>query len=260
MQDKEVAALATAIAALEGQRSTLGDAALELALTPLRTRLAGLQRRSGLQRRQVTVLFADVVGSTAMANGMDTEDTLDVLSGALRRMAALVEAHQGRVLRFTGDGVKAAFGMDETREDDPERAVRAGLAILKAGREQADGVRRDHGIADFAVRVGVHTGDVAFGAGVEADDTAIRRARIYADTPAAWVEAGDLTQPLAAGTISMNDIVGTLEGLCRGTVIGRATAGEITLFKSVGSAIEDLAAARLVFSAAAPPTPPPEPG
>ena len=94
----------------------------------------------------------------------------------------------------------------------------------------------------------------------EADDTAIRRARIYADTPAAWVEAGDLTQPLAAGTISMNDIVGTLEGLCRGTVIGRATAGEITLFKSVGSAIEDLAAARLVFSAAAPPTPPPEPG
>ena len=89
----------------------------------------------------------------------------------------------------------------------------------------------------------------------EADDAAIRRARIYADTPAAWVEAGDLTQPLAAGTISPSDVVGTLEGLCRGTVAGRATADEITLFKSVGSAIEDLAAARIVVSAGGTATP-----
>ena len=173
MQDKDIEALRTAIASLEGQRGTLGDAVLELATAPLRQRLAGLLRPIGLQHRQVTVLFADVVGSTAMANRMDAEDTLDVLSGSLHRMAALVEAHQGRVLRFTGDGVKAVFGMDETREDDPERAVRAALAILQAGREQADAARRGHGIADFAVRVGVHTGHVALGAGVEADNTAV---------------------------------------------------------------------------------------
>ena len=173
MQDTDIAALVAAIAALEAQRATLGDAVLELAVAPLRARLAGLQRPSGLQRRQITVLFADVVGSTAMASGMDAEDTLDVLSGALRRMASIVEEHQGRVLRFTGDGVKAAFGMDEAREDDPERAVRAGLAILQAGREEAQAARLAHGIADFAVRVGVHTGDVALGAGVEADNTAM---------------------------------------------------------------------------------------
>jgi len=119
------------------------------------------------------VLFADVVGSTAMANGMAAEDTLGLLSAALRRMAALIEAHQGRVLRFTGDGVKAAFGMDETREDDAERAVRAGLAILAAGREQAEAAARLHGITDFAVRVGVHSGDVALGEGVEDDNTAM---------------------------------------------------------------------------------------
>ncbi len=148
-------------------------AVLELATAPLRARLASLLRPGGLKPRQVTVLFADVVGSTAMAGSMNAEDTLDVLSGALRRMAALVEAHQGRVLRFTGDGVKAAFGMDEGREDDPDRAVRAGLAILEAGREQAKAARLAHGIADFAVRVGVHTGDVALGAGVEADNTAM---------------------------------------------------------------------------------------
>ena len=135
MKHDDMDALRAAIAALEGQRATLGDTVLELALAPLRARLASLQRPAGLQRRQVTVLFADVVSSTAMAQSLDAEDTLDVLSGALRRMAVLVEVHQGRVLRFTGDGLKAAFGMDVAREDDPERAVRAGLALLQAGRE-----------------------------------------------------------------------------------------------------------------------------
>ncbi|MDP2004422.1 MAG: adenylate/guanylate cyclase domain-containing protein [Rubrivivax sp.] len=169
----DIQSLRAAIAALEGQRATLGDSVLEMATAPLRARLSSLLRPAGLQHRQVTVLFADVVGATAMASGGDAEDTLGVLSGALRRMALLVEAHRGRVLRFTGDGVKAAFGMDEAREDDAERAVRAGLAILAAGREQADVAQRQHGIADFAVRVGVHTGDVALGAGVEADNTAM---------------------------------------------------------------------------------------
>ena len=171
--DDDIEALRSAIDALEAHRQTLGDAVVELAVAPLKARLAGLLRPAGLQRRQVTVLFADVVGSTAMAQGMDSEDALQVLSGALQRMAALVEAHQGRVLRFTGDGVKAAFGMDEAREDDPDRAVRAGLAMLQAAREQAEAARLAHGITNFAVRVGVHTGDVALGAGVEADNTAM---------------------------------------------------------------------------------------
>src|SRR5687768_7844284 len=149
MHDKDGAALAAAIMALEGQRATLGDTVFELAVAPLRARLAALQRPAGLQRRQVTVLFADIVGSTAMASSLDAEDTLDVLSGALRRMVDVVQAHQGRVLRLTGDGVKAAFGMDQMREDDPERAVRAGLAILQAAREHADATRLNNGWAHF---------------------------------------------------------------------------------------------------------------
>ena len=177
MQDDDsnttTAALRAAIAALESQRATLGNTVLEMATAPLRARLAALLRPAGLKHRLVTVLFADVVGSTALASGMDAEDTLGLLSVALRRMAAIIQAHQGRVLRFTGDGVKAAFGMDETREDDAERAVRAGLAILQAGREQADAAARLHGVTDFAVRVGVHSGDVALGAGVEDDNTAM---------------------------------------------------------------------------------------
>lgn len=173
MTDDEIQAHRAAILALEGQRATLGDAATDLAVAPMRARLAALQQPAGLRHRLVTVLFADVVGSTALASGLDAEDTLGLLSGALRRMATIVEAHQGRVLRFTGDGLKAAFGMDETREDDAERAVRAGLAILKAGREEADAAARQHGVTDFAVRVGVHSGPVALGSGVEDDNTAM---------------------------------------------------------------------------------------
>jgi class 3 adenylate cyclase/tetratricopeptide (TPR) repeat protein len=173
MPDKNIENLRAAIEALEGQRGTLGDAMLEAAAAPLRQRLAGLLRSAGLQRRQVTVLFADVIGPTSVANGLGAEETLGLLNSTLSHMAVLVEAHQGRVLRFTGDGVKAVFGMDVAREDDAERALRAGLAILDVGRQRADEAQRKHGLADFAVRVGVHTGDVALGAGVEADDTAM---------------------------------------------------------------------------------------
>jgi class 3 adenylate cyclase len=92
-----------------------------------------LLRPAGLQHRQVTVLFADVVGSTAMAQGWMPKTRWPCWVRRLKRMADLVEAHQGRVLRFTGDGVKAVFGMDAAREDDAERAVRAGWPSCRPG-------------------------------------------------------------------------------------------------------------------------------
>lgn len=86
----------------------------------------------------------------------------------------------------------------------------------------------------------------------EADDAAIARARVFVDTRAgALAEAGDLTQPIAAGVIAAGDVVGELADLCAGRVRGRASGGEITLFKSVGTALEDLVAARLVAKLAA---------
>jgi ornithine cyclodeaminase len=81
----------------------------------------------------------------------------------------------------------------------------------------------------------------------EADDEAVRRARVFIDTEAALAEAGDLTQPLAAGVLARAQIAGSLFSLCRGETAGRRTDDEITLFKSVGSALEDLAAALLVW-------------
>lgn len=84
----------------------------------------------------------------------------------------------------------------------------------------------------------------------EADDAAIRKARIYVDTRAgATKEAGDIVQPLASGVLKPEAIVADLHELARGEKSGRASEGEITLFKSVGAALEDLAAGIAVFNA-----------
>lgn len=80
----------------------------------------------------------------------------------------------------------------------------------------------------------------------ETDDAAVARASVYVDTPAALQEAGDLVQPAASGVFAPSRVRGTLADLCRGTARGRASEDELTLFKSVGTALEDLAAAILV--------------
>jgi alanine dehydrogenase len=82
----------------------------------------------------------------------------------------------------------------------------------------------------------------------EADDETVRRARLYVDTRAgALVEAGDIVDPMARGVIKPEDVAGDLFDLCRRKVAGRRTENEITLFKSVGTAVEDLATAMLVW-------------
>jgi ornithine cyclodeaminase len=87
----------------------------------------------------------------------------------------------------------------------------------------------------------------------EVDDAAVARARIVVDTHAgALAEAGDLIQPLQRGVISEGAIAGDLAGLLRDAFPGRRRDDEITLFKSVGTALEDLTAARLVLQGALP--------
>jgi len=84
----------------------------------------------------------------------------------------------------------------------------------------------------------------------EADDEAVRRATVYVDTEAALHEAGDVIQPLASGVLTRERIAGDLFDLVRGTAAGRRDEQQITLFKSVGTALEDLAAAELAVSGA----------
>ncbi len=171
---KHIQQIEGAIAALEAQRSVLGDAVTDLAVEPLRARLTYLRERHARPApslRQVSVLFMDVVGSTELTRELGNEEAGMLLRDALARFAACVEAQRGRVLRFQGDGLKAAFGVDAAREDSAAAAVRAGLAILAAARDFAAAARDALAGRPFAVRVGVSTGDAVLGAGIEAENS-----------------------------------------------------------------------------------------
>jgi class 3 adenylate cyclase/predicted ATPase len=125
--------------------------------------------------RQVTILFLDVVGSTPLSQRLDPEQIHAVMDGALQRCTAVVQQHGGRVLQYAGDNLLAVFGAPvppaTVREDDTERAVRCGLALLAQGRQLGADVQRQHGHTGFDVRVGLHTGPVLLGGGVDAEGT-----------------------------------------------------------------------------------------
>ena len=162
--------LEATIAALEAQRALLGDAVVDMAVAPLRAKLAALaipEPESSL--RQVTILFMDVVGSTAVSQLLDPEDTHAVVNGTLTGCTAIVAQHGGKVLQYAGDSLLAVFGADDAREDAAELAVRAGLALLGEGKRQAALVLAQHGYAGFDVRVGLHTGGVLLAGGIDAE-------------------------------------------------------------------------------------------
>jgi len=149
---------------------------VDAAVVPLRNKLAALAEAEGASvapgeqtLKQVTVLFLDVVGSTAMGRELDPEDIHAVMDEALGALTSLVEAHGGRVLKYAGDSLLAVFGASDAREDDPERAVRAGLALLAGVPPLAEAFKARHGIAGFNVRVGIHTGPVLLGGGLDAE-------------------------------------------------------------------------------------------
>ena len=166
--------LEQAIVALEGQRSALGDAVVDAALAPMREKLESLRARAASQqtRRQITVLFADVAGSTAIGQQLgDPEAIIDLMDSALERMAQPVRDHGGHITRFMGDGFKAVFGLSVAHEDDAEQAVRAGLDILGVVREIAADLEGRQGVRGFNARIGINTGLVATGGLSEGEDT-----------------------------------------------------------------------------------------
>ncbi|HSW27362.1 MAG TPA: adenylate/guanylate cyclase domain-containing protein, partial [Burkholderiaceae bacterium] len=121
--------------------------------------------------KQVSILFLDAVGSTTLSQKLDPEETSAVMDGALARASEVVQAHQGKVLQYAGDNLLAVFGAGDAREDDAERAVRCGLALLELGRALGSEVHAAHGHVGFNVRVGIHTGGVLLGGGVDAEGT-----------------------------------------------------------------------------------------
>ena len=94
------------------------------------------------ERKHVTILFADVVGSTALIQGRDDEEAQRLLDGAVQRMVDAVHRYEGTVSRRMGDGLMAMFGAPVAHEDHAVRASFAALAMLEAARAYADGPAR----------------------------------------------------------------------------------------------------------------------
>ena len=207
-----------------------------------------------------TVLTAwrTAAASALAASYLAREDASHlVMIGAGALSSHLVRAHASvrpikRVTlwnRTRGNAVKLAFGLAvggiaAEIADDLEAAVREAdivscatlsAAPLVKGKWLKKGAHLD--------LVGAYTPKMR-----ESDDDCVRRARVYVDTRAgAPKEAGDIAQPLKSGVLKKDGIRGDLFELCRGKAKGRTAASQITLFKSVGTAVEDLAAAMLVW-------------
>ena len=98
----------------------------------LATVIAAPQTREAAERRQVTVMFSDLVGSTALSARMDPEDLREVISAYQKCVAETVQRFGGFVAKYMGDGVLVYFGYPQAHEDDAERAVRAGLELIAA--------------------------------------------------------------------------------------------------------------------------------
>ena len=144
--------LLDAIAALRGETTAAGSPSAPTT-TPSGPSAPPEDRA---ERRQVTVMFSDLVGSTALSARMDPEDLREVISAYQNCVAETVRRFSGFIAQYMGDGVLAYFGYPEAHEDDAERAVQAGLALVAAVRDL-----KTH--ASLQTRVGIATGLVVAG-------------------------------------------------------------------------------------------------
>ena len=132
------------------------------------------------ERRQLTVMFCDLVGSTALSTKLDPEDMREVITSFQDRCRQAVHHYAGFIARYMGDGMLVYFGYPQAHEDDAERAVRAGLAIARSMAELNADIGKRYEVV-LAVRVGVATGRVVVGDIV--GEGAAEEAAVVGETP-----------------------------------------------------------------------------
>ncbi len=160
------------------------------------------------ERRQVTVMFSDLVGSTALSARMDPEDLREVISAYQKAVAETVERFGGFVAKYMGDGVLVYFGYPQAHEDDAERAVRAGLELVAAV-----GGLNTH--APLQMRVGIATGLVVvgdlIGSGASQEQAIVGEtpnlaARLQGVAEPNSVVIGDTTRKLLGNLFELQDL------------------------------------------------------
>jgi class 3 adenylate cyclase/tetratricopeptide (TPR) repeat protein len=154
------------------------------------------------ERRFVTILFADLVGFTALAEGRDAEAVRELLTRYFEMSREIIDRYGGTVEKFIGDAVMAVWGAPVAHEDDAERAVRAGLELVEAVRALGPGIQ---------ARAGVLTGEAAvtLGAsdqGMVAGDLVNTASRLQSVATPGTVLVGDTTQRAASGAIAFEPV------------------------------------------------------
>jgi class 3 adenylate cyclase len=124
---------------------------------------SGVSGPSDAERRQLTVLFCDLLDSTRLAGQLDPEDYRAVVQAYQQVCAEIIQPFDGYIAQYLGDGLLVYFGYPQAHEDDARRAVRAGLSILDAMRTLNTHLEHDRGVR-LAIRLGIHTGLVVVGA------------------------------------------------------------------------------------------------
>jgi len=173
--------------------------------------MAGIAKDDG-ERKQVTVLFADVSGSMDLAEGQDPEEWRKIMQRFFAILAEAVERFEGTVDKFTGDGIMAVFGAPIAHEDHAQRACYAALRMLDDVAGYAAELRRGHGL-NFSTRIGINSGEVVAGAigGGEASYTAIGHTVGLAQRMEALAEPGtayltESTAALARGFLDLREL------------------------------------------------------
>jgi adenylate cyclase len=169
-------------------------------------------REPAEERRQATILFADLSGYTAVSEQLDPEEIKALVDRALDRLSREVVAHGGRVDKYIGDNVMAVFGAPVAYEDDPERAVRSGLAMQAAMEEINAEISSRPATRDvaFTLRVGVNSGEVLAGNSggqyTVIGDAVNVAARVQAAAEPGSVTVGPATRRLTATAIEYRDL------------------------------------------------------
>ena len=168
----------------------------------------GTSAATSVGRRQLTVMFCDLVGSTALASRLDLEDLREVIAGYHRSVAAVVEGFGGFVAKYMGDGVLLYFGYPHPHEDDSERAIRAGLALI-------DAVAKLQAPERLQARVGIATGPVVvgdlIGSGTAQEQSVVGEtpnlaARLQVEAPTGAVVISSATRRLAGEWFAYRDL------------------------------------------------------
>ena len=147
----------TAAVASDERHAALAASAPQTLVEKLRApRLTG-------ERKPVTALFADVVGSTSIAETMDPEEWTAILNGAFEVMSQAIHRYEGTIAKLLGDAILAFFGAPIAHEDDPARAARAALDLVRGVARYAEPLRASGAGIDLQVRIGINTGPVIVG-------------------------------------------------------------------------------------------------